>query len=83
MFCLRFLPYSCVFVLDVEMDVDRDLDLTGPFSSSAPTIRTAPVLISQQPPSSYDVSQLISTLQRDSSRQKFIPPQALYEAIHR
>ena len=66
------------------MDVDRPhLDLTGPSTSSAPPIRTAPVLIPQQPPSSYDVSQLISTLQRDSSRQKFIPPKALYEAIHR
>ena len=64
------------------MDVDRHIDLTGPSTSSAAPIRTAPVLIPQQPPSSYDVTQLISTLQRDGSRQSFIPPQALYEAIH-
>ena len=84
LFCLKFLPYICVFIPDDDMDVDRPhLDLTGLSTSSAPSLRTAPVLIPQQPPSSYDVSQLISTLQRDSSRQNFIPPKALYEAIHR
>ena len=80
----NFLPYICVFIPDDDMDVDRPhLDLTGPSTSSAPLLRTAPVLIPQQPPSSYNVSALISTLQRDGSGQIFIPPQALYEAIHR
>ena len=67
-FVWDFSTYICVFIPDDDMDVDPPhLD------------PTAPVLI---PPSSYDVSKLIPTLQRDSSRQRFIPPQALYEAIH-